>query len=229
MHYLKSDPCEYPIPRAEASLRLCLTPRPTPFSSRPFGDLLSSFESAATSSSSSPAQEEVLYLQSQDSNLIPGSSLSPLLPDLLSPQSGQSSLEWASQAFNSLPEATNLWIGSSASTSSMHRDHYENLFHVVRGRKIFTLFPPTEAYFLCEDEEEPFEVWRHVRRAEGKDKGEWGWEREGKSETPWIPIEPSLPVDSERNKMWGGRRYPKGLKGLRVVVEEGMTLFLPAG
>lgn len=111
----------------------------------------------------------------------------------------------------------------------MHRDHYENLFHVVRGRKIFTLFPPTEAYFLCEDEDEPFEVWRHVRGTEGDREREWGWEREGESETPWIPIEPSLPVDSERNRRWGGDRYSKGLKGLKVVVEEGMTLFLPAG
>lgn len=100
-------------------------------------------------------QGPVYYLQSQDSNLTDPTAaagdLSPLLKDLKGPR-GNLDLTWASEAFGALPEATNLWVGEARSRSSMHRDHYENLFTVLTGRKIFTVFPPTEEFFLCEGE-----------------------------------------------------------------------------
>jgi jumonji domain-containing protein 7 len=49
------------------------------------------------------------------------------------------------------PEAVNLWIGDERSVSSLHKDHFENLYVVVSGEKTFTLFPPTDIAFLPEE------------------------------------------------------------------------------
>jgi peptidyl-lysine (3S)-dioxygenase / protease len=46
------------------------------------------------------------------------------------------------------PDAVNLWIGTSKSISTLHHDPYENLYGVIRGRKYFTLYPPTDLYWL---------------------------------------------------------------------------------
>lgn len=46
------------------------------------------------------------------------------------------------------PDAVNLWIGTSKSISTLHHDPYENLYGVIRGRKHFTLYPPTDLYWL---------------------------------------------------------------------------------
>jgi peptidyl-lysine (3S)-dioxygenase / protease len=40
------------------------------------------------------------------------------------------------------PDAINLWIGDARSVSWVHKDHYENLYTVVRGSKRFMLLPP---------------------------------------------------------------------------------------
>mmetsp|Transcript_18439 Transcript_18439/g.23734 ORF Transcript_18439/g.23734 Transcript_18439/m.23734 type:complete len:503 (+) Transcript_18439:54-1562(+) len=67
--------------------------------------------------------------------------------DLLFPRS----FSWAEEAFGvSEPDAVNLWIGDERSVSSMHKDHYENLFYVLQGEKVFTLCPPADAPFLYE-------------------------------------------------------------------------------
>jgi jumonji domain-containing protein 7 len=34
----------------------------------------------------------------------------------------------------------------------MHKDHYENLFYVLHGEKVFTICPPADAAFLYERE-----------------------------------------------------------------------------
>lgn len=58
---------------------------------------------------------------------------------------------WASEAFGvPEPEAVNLWLGNEQAVSSMHKDHYENLFYVLSGEKVFTLCPPADAPFLYE-------------------------------------------------------------------------------
>jgi jumonji domain-containing protein 7 len=64
---------------------------------------------------------------------------------------------WAEEAFQTSeatgpprPDAVNLWIGDRRSVSSMHKDHYENLFYVLSGEKVFTLCPPCDAPFLYE-------------------------------------------------------------------------------
>ena len=40
------------------------------------------------------------------------------------------------EALGSAPEAVNLWIGTDASVTSFHRDHYENLYCVINGIKV---------------------------------------------------------------------------------------------
>jgi jumonji domain-containing protein 7 len=60
---------------------------------------------------------------------------------------------WAEEAFGTgPPQAVNLWIGNECSVSSMHKDHYENLFYVASGEKVFTLCPPADSPFLYEQE-----------------------------------------------------------------------------
>ena len=65
------------------------------------------------------------------------------------------------------PDAVNLWIGNDRSVTSIHcgalirghtaiacfdqhlrLDPYENIYHVVRGCKVFTLLPPSEGWCL---------------------------------------------------------------------------------
>jgi len=87
----------------------------------------------------------VPYLSQQNDNI--RASMPELLTDI------DPSLPLANAAFDVLePEAINLWIGDERSVSSLHKDHFENMYAVVSGQKIFTLFPPTDAAFLPESE-----------------------------------------------------------------------------
>ncbi|MCO5598532.1 hypothetical protein L7F22_052629 [Adiantum nelumboides] len=176
----------------------------------------------------------IAYLQSQNSNLTAPvedgrGDLSILLKDLLNGASDDnlssrmksSTYQWANEALDCQPEAINLWIGTEKSRTSMHRDHYENLFSVIRGTKIFTVYPPCEAHFLCEDE--AFDVFQwSIKQDES-----WTLEPSSTPPTPWIPIDPTQSSSSERNI-----RYPlfsKALPPLTIEVKEGQTLYLPAG
>lgn len=46
--------------------------------------------------------------------------------------------------------------------------------------------------------------------------------------TPWIPIDPTEPASSPRNRPFG-QRFSRALPPLTVEVHEGETLYLPAG
>lgn len=60
-------------------------------------------------------------------------------------------LSFAEQVFGTgPPDAINLWVGNEHSVSSMHKDHYENLFYVCSGQKEFILCPPADVLFLHE-------------------------------------------------------------------------------
>mmetsp|Transcript_26708 Transcript_26708/g.62417 ORF Transcript_26708/g.62417 Transcript_26708/m.62417 type:complete len:485 (+) Transcript_26708:132-1586(+) len=70
------------------------------------------------------------------------------------------SFSWAEEAFfgnlpsgaPNGPDAVNLWMGDERAVSAMHKDHYENLFYVLSGEKVFGLCPPSDAPFLYERE-----------------------------------------------------------------------------
>lgn len=84
--------------------------------------------------------QAIYYLQSQNSNLTT-TPLSPLLSDL------PRNLPFAAPVLGD-PEAINIWMGTGASVTSTHRDPYENLYLVLRGRKKFTLYAPVEEVCL---------------------------------------------------------------------------------
>lgn len=65
---------------------------------------------------------------------------------------GLPSLEFAQEAFGAEADAINLWVGDERSITSMHKDHYENLFMVISGEKRFTLRPPCDVTLLSEQE-----------------------------------------------------------------------------
>ncbi|EPQ26215.1 uncharacterized protein PFL1_06150 [Pseudozyma flocculosa PF-1] len=207
----------------------------------------------------------VAYLQSQNSNLDTAGPLSgdlaPLFEDLCAHDDGsiRADIDWATEAMGQHPEATNIWIGTGRSTTSMHRDHYENLFTVVRGTKTFTVFPPNEGRFLCDDEE--FDVYRYRPTTSSQTSNGLPTELElhRDRETPrtrWIPIDPTQPKTSLRNRRYVHRhldapshcqddtaasndkspapdpalqRYGYALPPLTIRVEAGDTLYLPSG
>ena len=47
-----------------------------------------------------------------------------------------------------VPDAVNFWMGDERAVTSMHKDHYENLYCVVDGAKTFTLIPPSDQPFI---------------------------------------------------------------------------------
>ncbi|KAF9438745.1 JmjC domain-containing protein 7 [Entomortierella beljakovae] len=84
--------------------------------------------------------QEVRYIQLQNGNLM--TEYEELLTDI------PSDIPFASEALQKKPDAVNFWYGDERSTTSLHKDHYENIYGVITGRKIFTLIPPTEQYCL---------------------------------------------------------------------------------
>ena len=92
-----------------------------------------------------PPHEAVFYYSRQNDCF--RTELKPLWDKLQLPRT----LDWAAQAFDAPePDAVNLWIGGPQAVSAMHKDHYENLFHVWCGTKVFTLVPPAYAPLLGE-------------------------------------------------------------------------------
>jgi len=96
--------------------------------------------------------DEIFYLQRQNG------CLTLDYPELTSDV--PKDIGFVSKALNKEPDAINLWIGGSKSISSLHRDPYENIYSVIKGKKIFKLFPPTDRGFI---KYENFKVMRFER------------------------------------------------------------------
>lgn len=157
------------------------------------------------------AGDGVCYLSRQND------SLREELPGLLCDVPAATSLGTA--AFGNEPEAINLWIGDGRAASTCHKDHYENLYMVVRGEKVFTLLPPAAVPFLHEQRCPP----GHFERREGG-----GFhavpdppEEAGDMEVPWIPLDVSKP---------DYKKFPKFARAtaVEVRVRRGEMLYLPA-
>lgn len=80
----------------------------------------------------------VPYLQQQNS------SLTEEVPELLRDVPG--GIAWAENSFGKEPEAINLWVGGRPSRTSWHRDHFENIYVVLRGSKTVRLLPPIDSF-----------------------------------------------------------------------------------
>eukprot|EP00038_Savillea_parva_P022088 m.36796 g.36796 ORF g.36796 m.36796 type:complete len:399 (-) comp5442_c0_seq1:45-1241(-) len=168
----------------------------------------------------------VYYLSHQNSNLteeMPG-----LLPDV-------QDLPVASlrDAFGCPPDAVNIWLGPASAITSLHKDHYENIYLVLRGEKTFTLFPPTDLPFLYETTTRSGK-FTPVTAATKRDahgstacmepqlevvpipEGDVGWER------PWIGVDPTQDVDLDVFPLY------KHARPLTVTVRAGQALYLPS-
>ena len=80
------------------------------------------------------ASGSVYYLQSQNDNLRTDKTLRPFLERI------PKEIEFVSSCLGRSPDAINLWIGNHQSKTCLHRDQYENIYHVVFGTKVFTLY-----------------------------------------------------------------------------------------
>jgi jumonji domain-containing protein 7 len=102
------------------------------------------------------------YIQHQNNNL--WSEFVELLPDVES-----EGISWMTEAMGTPPDVVNFWMGDHRSVTSLHKgclsllsyqlfseystkptDHYENLYVVIAGEKHFTLFPPTDQFYMYE-------------------------------------------------------------------------------
>jgi jumonji domain-containing protein 7 len=158
--------------------------------------------------------ESVLYYSRQNDNL--RKELSNLWSTLNCPRS----LDWAEAAFGTgPPDAINLWIGNERAVSSMHKDHYENLFYVLSGQKIFTICPPADAPFLYEQEYESGKF--------DSTSGTWKVNTKGctESKVRWIAADVTLKNDAEHISQFPLLQYTHPIE---VVVNAGEMLYIPS-
>eukprot|EP01006_Ploeotia_vitrea_P028917 TRINITY_DN61554_c0_g1_i2.p1 TRINITY_DN61554_c0_g1~~TRINITY_DN61554_c0_g1_i2.p1 ORF type:complete len:318 (-),score=34.99 TRINITY_DN61554_c0_g1_i2:39-992(-) len=120
---------------------------------------------------------------------------------------------WGAEVFGCSADAVNLWVGGDESVSSLHKDHYENLYAVVKGEKLFTLLPPHDFHMLYETTV-PQAVW------EKTGAGEWNLRKDG-STVNWIAVDPTTP---------DLKQFPKFSKAkpLHCKVKRGELLYLPS-
>ena len=136
-------------------------------------------------------------------------------------------IDWASEAFGKRPDAVNFWMGDGRAITSMHKDHYENLYAVIRGKKTFILHPPTDVAHI------PHKLYKAAKYKSVNG----GFEVEDllvedkspncvkislkQQEVPWISINPLQP-DFEK--------YPQYAKSKPITCEvnPGEILYLPS-
>jgi len=110
----------------------------------------SSSHSNNNKASLEPQQTGVPYYSRQNDCL--RQELGPVWEALTQQQYLPATLPWAQEALGGAPpDAINLWVGNERAVSALHKDHYENLFYVASGEKVFTLCPPADAPFLREE------------------------------------------------------------------------------
>ena len=85
-----------------------------------------------------------LYISSSEQRIGPHG-----FPDLMVSPLGELSGDFPSRlswSGNLLPQQVNLWLGSSAdgASSGLHHDYHDNFYVLLRGKKRFRLFPPSE-------------------------------------------------------------------------------------
>ena len=169
---------------------------------------------AETGQAKKEGQAEILYLQQQNSNLA-APEFRQLHRDV------ELDMPWANEIFGGSPDASNLWIGNDCSTTSFHKDHYENLFAVVAGEKRFILLPPCDVYRLYMQDYPVAQVERSNRHLQVRLS-------EPISNVKWTPVDPFRPVSSDvraRHPLFYGNDLPQPFQ---VDVQPGDLLYLPS-
>ncbi|XP_071750370.1 bifunctional peptidase and (3S)-lysyl hydroxylase JMJD7 isoform X1 [Centroberyx gerrardi] len=149
----------------------------------------------------------VFYVQKQCSNLL--EELPALTSDL------EPHVSWMSAALGKLPDAVNFWLGEASAVTSMHKDHYENLYCVISGEKHFILLPPTDRPFI------PYGLYQPAVYRQKEDGDFEVVDQIGSDKVPWIPLDP-LDPDLDRFPAYSLARP------LRCTVKAGETLYLPS-
>ncbi|KAG7119651.1 hypothetical protein HYQ46_010940 [Verticillium longisporum] len=179
-------------------------------------------QTAEDLSSSRPTavSPEVLYAQTQNSNL--HTEYAPLFHLDHLPRS----LPFARIALDQpQPDALNLWIGNARATTALHKDNYENLYVQLRGRKRFALLPPH--CHPCVNER-PLRSATYRRRGAGggADDDNDGTlvlepDGDGTEDVPFATWDPDRP-DANATP------YSHLARPMIVVLEPGDMLYLPA-
>ncbi|KAM4624684.1 bifunctional peptidase and (3S)-lysyl hydroxylase JMJD7 isoform 2-T3 [Polymixia lowei] len=141
------------------------------------------------------------------------SNLTEELPELTADV--EPHVSWMSQALGKLPDAVNFWLGEASAVTSVHKDHYENLYCVISGEKHFILLPPTDRPSI------PYGLYQpavYRQRADGVFEVV---DQTHSEKVPWIPLDPLNP-DLER--------YPdyRNTRPLHCTVKAGEMLYLPS-
>ena len=174
-------------------------------------------ESFCTMMKNRNAEDAVLYLSQQDNNFV------KKFPELSGDIGG--SLPLVDEIFGSTPEATNIWIGDERSTSSLHKDFFENMYAVISGEKSFTLIPPASIAFM---KEEYFPTVRYALNATGVDGRPLSSNIVSSSEgcpsssLTWIDVDIDYGIPLERNPKWNH------IHKVHCVVKPGEILYIPA-
>lgn len=148
----------------------------------------------------------IFYIQKQNGNFT--SEFSEIIED------AETEIEWATQAFGKGPDVANFWMGDCRAITSLHKDHYENLYCVICGKKTFTLFPPTDLPYI------PHQSYQ-VARYKQNEFSKFDVIDENNSNIPWIPVDPLNP---------DLKLYPEfaNAKSITCVVEKGDILYIPS-
>ncbi|KAF1345806.1 phospholipase A2 [Delphinella strobiligena] len=181
-----------------------------------FRDLITYIQDQEKSSSK---QRPVKYGQTQNDNL--RNEYSDLFSDV--PTYGP---PFARIALGRHPEAINFWLGNSLSTTSMHKDNYENIYAQIRGQKHFVLLPPIAAPAVNENaiRAASYILRNDYAKGQGGEIGMSDLEArfdEPKEDIQWALWDPDIP--DER-----ATAYSKLVKPLKVTLNEGDILYLPA-
>lgn len=139
------------------------------------------------------------------------------------------SIPFAEEAFGTGgPDAVNLWIGDDRATSSMHKDHYENLFYVLSGEKVFTLCPPASAPFLSQGE---FDSGSFSQQKNGK------WvvvpdynddDKQTPSRVKWVEADVEELLTSGETRVRQRHPLVHLANPIQVHVKQGELLYLPS-
>ncbi|KAK7745218.1 hypothetical protein SLS62_009847 [Diatrype stigma] len=101
---------------------------------QPFEDFLTFLQRQELDPAFREGDGEVRYAQTQNDNL--RHEYVSLFSEV------ERSVAFARIALGAEPEAINMWVGNSRSTTALHKDNYENVYVQVAGRKHFVLLSP---------------------------------------------------------------------------------------
>jgi len=157
----------------------------------------------------------VPYAQHQNSNFL--SEFSELAAD------AEQDIAWASEALNQKPDAVNMWIGDNRASTSLHKDHYENLYVVVAGVKHFTLLPPADYHRMY------MQKYRTAKYHQDKDTMQFQVVKSRPATfIPWTPVNPFPDPDRAEVACVLYPRFFDGPSPLEVTVNPGDIFYLPA-